>query len=425
MGMIPTMTGLNNSGDNGAAGQNFNADQANLSLPVTQGQIDTSYGQANSGINQQQAFLNALQAQNGIGNQSQVYSQLAGVANGTGPNPALAALNQATGANVSNQAALMAGQRGAGANTGLIARQAALQGGNLQQQAAGQGATLQAQQQLNALGQMGGIAGQQVQNQAGALSGYNQAAQSEQQNLLNAAAARNSAVAQSQSSVNSANSGVASQSAGKGLMGVFGGMAQGGMVKNYDEGGDVEPEYEPSQSVQNSLDNFDAAQSKPAAGPDWATIAPRATRMFNIANQLFGGTPSNKSADPSMSSVQQQAPAPQQKSGGLGQLVSMAAAAMNKGGKVPAMVSPGERYLDPSEVQKVAEGKKSPIKAGEKIPGKAKVKGDDLKNDTVPKTLEEGGIVLPKSVTESKDAPKEAAKFVASILKKQAMSRGK
>jgi hypothetical protein len=37
------------------------------------------------------------------------------------------------------------------------------------------------------------------------------------------------------------------------------------------------------------------------------------------------------------------------------------------GGKVPALVSPGERYLPPKEVKKVAKEGKDPIKAGEKI----------------------------------------------------------
>ncbi len=90
-----------------------------------------------------------------IGGLQDVLAQQQGVANGTGPNPAQAMLNQATGQNVANQAALMAGQRGAGANVGLMARQAAQQGAGIQQNAAGQGAAMQAQQQMNALNSMG------------------------------------------------------------------------------------------------------------------------------------------------------------------------------------------------------------------------------------------------------------------------------
>src|ERR1035437_2296226 len=79
---------------------------------------------ANANVNNtqqsQNALLAALGKQNGIQNQSDVYGQLQGVASGTGPNPAMAALNQATGANVANQSAMMAGQRGAGANVGMM-----------------------------------------------------------------------------------------------------------------------------------------------------------------------------------------------------------------------------------------------------------------------------------------------------------------
>lgn len=89
--------------------------------------------------------------------------------------------------------------------------------------------------------------------------------------------------------------------------------------------------------------------------------------------------------------------------------------AFAKGGKVPAMVSPGEIYLKPKEAAKVAKGKESPMK-GEKIPGKAAVKGNSLQNDTVPKTLEAGGVVIPRSVFDSKNPHKEASKFVAAAL---------
>lgn len=146
----------------GGNGLNFNAQQyANLQQPYNGQQVQDQ-------LAQYQQLVNALGGQNGIGNQSNVYNQLQNVANGQGPNPAQAMLSQATGANVSNQAALMAGQRGASANPGLIARQASMQGGNLQQQAVGQGATMQANQSLNALGQLGGLASQQVAQQTNA-----------------------------------------------------------------------------------------------------------------------------------------------------------------------------------------------------------------------------------------------------------------
>jgi hypothetical protein len=160
---------------------------------------------SNANLGQQQAFLNALQAQGGVQNQSSVFQQQQGLANqlglmaqGGGPNPAAAQLAQATGDNVANQAALIASQRGASANAGMAARLAAQQGGNIMQQAAGQGATLQAQQQLAAINAlqnqqqgMGNIATQQVNQQQNATMGLTAAQQAQQQMYLNAIQGQN------------------------------------------------------------------------------------------------------------------------------------------------------------------------------------------------------------------------------------------
>lgn len=181
MGFLSDILGTNNSSqisNNGGAGA------APLIAPETASAANSAANGVSSGLGAQQNFAQALQAQNGINNQSNVYNQLQGVANGTGPNPAQAQLAQATGTNVANQSALMAGQRGAGSNVGLIARQAAQQGANTQQQSAGQAATLQAQQSLNALGQEGNIANQQVTNQANANNAVTQGNLSNQGQVL-------------------------------------------------------------------------------------------------------------------------------------------------------------------------------------------------------------------------------------------------
>jgi hypothetical protein len=198
----------------GGQGSGFQAQGANMA------QANQAQGQVQSGLSQQQQLINALNGQNGIGNQSQVFNQLQGVANGTGPNPAQAMLNQATGQNVSNQAALMAGQRGASGNVGLESRQAAMQGSGIQQNAAGQAATLQANQSLGALGQEGGIAGQQVANQMGATQNYNTLAQGNQGQLL-----------QSLQGQNAANEGISATNANNSsqfLTGLIGGAAGSG-----------------------------------------------------------------------------------------------------------------------------------------------------------------------------------------------------
>lgn len=365
MGFLGSTAGLIAGPAGDALGQVSNGLLGNLANPtpllnpVDQNQVSQNYNQAQSGLAQQQAFLQALQAQNGVGNQSQVYNQLQGVANGTGPNPALAQLNQQTGANNAATAALMAGQRGAGANTGLIARQAGMAGANNQQNAIGQAATLQAQQQANAIGAAGNLASQQVAQQGSALTGYNQSAQNEQGQILNAANNQN---------VNNIND---LQGVRNTKTAAIGGLANGaGAAAAMAEGGAVPASVQMAPHVLSS--NPDSQRSY-------------LHKYFN----------------PSM----QTATAPMQP-------------AMAHGGKVPALVSPGERYLPPSEVKKVAEGKKAPIKAGEKIPGKAKVKGDSYENDTVSKTLEAGGIVLPRHVTTAKDPAAAAHAFVTAILAK-------
>ena len=318
---------------------------------ATKQQAEEQYANAQKGLGYQEDFLKALQAQNGIQNQSNVYNQLAGVANGTGPNPALAQLNQQTSNNIASQAALMAGQRGASTNPALIARMAAQQGGNLQQQAVGQGATLQAQQALNALNQMGGIAGQQVANQGNATTGYSQAAQSEQAQILGAIANQNNA----QAGINKARQEAAAQMVGNvtGAAGAVAGMAHGGQV-----------EMAPRATADN------------AAGPR--------SHAAKFLKEMF-----------SQDSIK-----------------------MADGGMVPVKLSPGEIYLPPETAQAAAEGKADPIKEGKKVPGKAKVKGDSLKNDTYNTSLEEGGIVIPRSVVNSKDPHKAAAEFVAAHLSK-------
>lgn len=207
----------------GGSGMNFQAQTSPLMQGANAGQATDMYGNVVSGIDQQQAFLNALQGQNGLQNQADVYSQMQGIANGTGPNPAMAQLNNATGQNVANQAALMAGQRGASANAGLLARQIGQQGANIQQNAVGQGAALQAQQQMNALGAMGNIAGSQVGQQANALNAYNSAAQGAQNNVLGAIGNYNSSMSGQQNAANQANAGIAAQNA-KSQAGLMGGL---------------------------------------------------------------------------------------------------------------------------------------------------------------------------------------------------------
>lgn len=330
-----------------------------------------------------------LQAQ---GNQQSVFNQLQAVASGQGPNPAQAMLNQATGQNIASQAALQAGQRGAGANAGLIARQAGQQGAATQQQSVGQGATMQAQQQLGALGQLGGIANQQAQTQLSAQA----------QQLQNI---------QQQNQYNAGQAGINTQNAAKLTGGILSGL--GSAVLGAGAGG--------------------APGVGGAASAPGGAAAEAGSNVSDYTSLAHGGTVKRMAAGGHI-------PAPPPSSGsegssGLGTVISILEHVLAKGGKVehsapksaygkhlkgskvPALLSPGEKYLTPQQAKQVAAGHKSPME-GKTIPGQAKVKGDSLKNDTVPASLEEGGIVIPRSVMQSKNPSAAAAKFVQDHLKK-------
>lgn len=211
----------------GNKGTGFEAQGANIVNPATPEQVTQQYGNAASAIDQQQQFVNALFAQNGTGNQNTGMQMLLNQAQGTGPNPALAQLNQATANNTANQAALMAGQRGSSANPALMARLAAQQGSANQQNAVGQAATLQAQQQAQAQQQYANQAAQQVAQQGQGVAGLNQAAQGLYGQVSGNVNQQNSAAIQNASQQNSANAAINSQIA-QGQMGMAGGLLNAG-----------------------------------------------------------------------------------------------------------------------------------------------------------------------------------------------------
>lgn len=373
----------------------------------SQKQVKTSYNQSQDSIAQQKDFVNQLQAQNGLGNQQDVFqqqqalaNQLQGVANGTGPNPAQAQLAQATGANVSNQAALMAGQRGASANTGMIARQAGMQGGAAQQQAAGQAATLQAQQQIAAMQQlqgqqanMAGLASQQAGQTQQGLNSYGQMAggqyatitgQQTQANNMNMQMAQQRAAAENNMMGNLLGA------AGTVVGGIYGGpagAAAGGAI---------------GSSIGSGMGGSSSSGTQGtggAANGDWASL-PGAT----------GGEVHKDGFN---------TPLPSKYRSKAAQHMMMA-----EGGKVPLLLSPGEVKLSPQQAQAVAQGAK-PMAMGKEVPGKAKVGGakNSYSNDTVKDSAEPGSIILPRSVTQSKNPDKAAAEFVAAVLKRQPLRK--
>lgn len=355
-----------------------------------------------------QAAQNSLagygQSQGNIAAEQQLTQQLLAQSQGQGPNPAQAALAQNTGSNVANQAALAAGQRGGAANVGLLQRQAAQQGSGIQQNAVGQAATLGAQQQLAAQqgaaalqGQIGNqITNQQASNNQlfGAGAG---SANAQNNNLvgnygmaqgLNAQAAQNNANA-----VGKTGSGIlggVGDLVGKGIGGIgslIGSLfAEGGEVKDLDP---LPPSY---------------AEGGPVS---WA-----GQFLNSSPNEMGQFSTPQEPGTVSVSTPTLQGPAPEpakDKSSGGGGMSSMLPllALLNKGGSAKPVK--GEELASKGKI----------------VPGKAKVKGDSLKNDTVPAMLSPGEIVIPKSIAEHPDAANKAAQFVMQIKAKQGLKHGK
>ncbi len=370
---------------------------------------------------QQQAFLQQLAAQNGAANQSAVFNQLQGVANGQGPNPAQAMLANQTGNNVAQQAALMASQRGAGANVGLLGRQAAMQGAGIQQQAAGQAAALQANQQLGALGQLGGIAGQQVGQQQAALGqqgalnlGQQGALQSQQNSILNNIQNTNAinsqntgqqigaTVAQAGQQVGAATPlAVGAQQFGQNILG----GALGGV------GASIQSGVGGNQSTSNNTPGALVASQ----GWGKTTASNPQSTQGDYSTLYQGGEVTTPRSGPQSILGKHQA-------GGFTHAHTFASGGNverpeAKGEPVKALVSPGEKILSKADAQAVKAGAKDPMSAPT-VPGQAKVAGNSLKNDTVPMTLEAGGCVIPRSILMGKNPEIEAAKFVREHMKK-------
>lgn len=483
---------------------NFQASSANITPGTNKQELDTAYTGAQNALGNQTNLVNTLAPQAGTAaaNQNALANQELAMTQGAGPNPAQNALNQNTATNVSNQAALMAGQRGASGNVGLAARNIGTQGANTQQQAVGQEATLGANQQVAAQSNLANLSNNQISQTGQAITGQNSAQQNEQATLQNANTSFNNAAVGMQSNINNVNSqtAAANQNAAANVLGGIGSAAssissilnKGGMVKpdhltlaemnahslrharkNFDDGGSVQadnsqsPDPTPAPS-QHSF--FGLPQA--AASDDTPSVPSNGTQGFQDSFRKAthydeGGDVSSpdlgkfQADDASASSPSSDSTAAlpadstnlsqsfggksggSSSGGGAGGLMALAALAKGgevwsmpasehakfsanhfanyfaKGGEskeIKAMVSPNERYWNPEEVEQIKHGA-DPMKLGRIFPGKDKVPGKDtIKNDVLPVSLEEGGIVNPLHIEKTKD-PDKARLFVLKSLR--------
>ena len=366
---------------------NFSAVPAPLIQPVTAGQVNQAQGTAISGVNQAQNLASTLApgVSQGMNTQNMLTQALLNQANGVGPNPAQAALAQNTGTNVANQAALMAGQRGVGQNAGLLAREVGQQGAGIQQNAVGQAATLQAQQQLAAQQQLQQLAQQQTNQGLAGAGLFNQAALGNQGQLLNALQGYNQAQVGSTTSQNSANAGIAQTNANntsKAIGGLFGGLSSGG-------GGAAMMGAEGGEVPEKAKQILAKALSKKEMPDHMLEIAkiyhPKVMKMAMGGECYDEGGNVTDGVDPNA----------------IRPIATDSSSSSNSGGQMKEAMSIAT-LLAANE--------------GAVVPGKPKVEGKNtLKNDVVPAMLTPKEIVLPLSVTQSKN-PGEAAKaFVEKI----------
>lgn len=321
--------------------------------------------------------------------QEQLAGQLQNEAAGNGPNPAQIQYEQNAQTIAQQQAALNAQNRSL--NPGLAARlssNAAVQSG---QSAAGGAAAQQAEQQLAAQQQMEGLTGQE---QTGALQ----------------AAGINAQVAQNNTnSVNNTEGGLLN-SVGGVLGSIF---AKGGKVpdhiskmasiyhaKKYAGGGSIQIPGLPNFSNANNLpppmkSPVSSMMSSPGGSP-----TPASPNASLGSNPLGISGVSSTSAAPAMSSV----PA-------LGSSAGIGAPAA-----APSL-GIGTLAADP-EVAALA------LKAGGSVPGKAKVKGDSYKNDTVPALVSPGEEVIDRETLQDPGPIGKMARTVAAHIN-QKNSQGK
>ncbi len=437
---------------------NQNQFQATLA-PTTNVDYTPTIGAASTNALNGMGLFNQNQAQ-----QQGVVNTLGGVVNGTGPNPAQAMLNQATGANVANQAALMAGNRGAGANAGLIARQAAMAGSNAQQQAAGQAASLQAQQSLGALNQQGQVLGQMgTQNlgeqgvnaglfgtAAGANNAQNNSTIQNYQNMqsLNQQTAQHNADAVNKTEGGFLNglgglagtiaggmfAGPAGATAGGKLGGSLGGSigaAHGGMIPDHLRSVHGIYHSNPKLDMVPQADRFAAGGQVPALPAPISTSTATSTATATQDTPVQAKTKANLEHEIGGFANEAYAGggtvvAPDYR-GVQAKIGNWATDGMtdNQMAANKLMADPRTSAPEQELPQNVKGQAAQDYRSGGRVPGQAPVAGDSRKNDIQPAMLSPREIVLPRSITMAPDAPEQAKKFVEAILKKQGHGNSK
>lgn len=452
-GGINSFLGTNNQYQATAAPiqQGTNAAQLNQAYTGAQGALQNATGLQGSlapGVNQ------------GAASQNFLTNQLMNQAQGIGPNPAQAALNQNTGRNIAQQAALQAGQRGAGANPGLAALNAANVGANLQQQAVGQEAVLGAGQQLAAQQALTGLAGQQVGQGTNATQLQNQVQQNEQNILQGANTAANNAAVSSQQNINTTNAQIAAgnaQAAGNTAGGIGSALGSiGGFLLGFAEGGKVPAHlahlhetakiYHPHMMAGGGkVDNVPGYEQ---GGMAWQNSVPVSSQIsggaaFNAPSQdssFLGGLGKGISdhianSEPDEEEEKEE-PAKLGTTGPveayhndvpaatLGNPLAETIGSSPSLATAPSLGAMMNPMMGPNAVY-IAKGGQvgGKLKEGGKVPGKPKIGHDSYSNDTVSAKLSPGEVVIDLNTLKDKGKLGKMARFVAQNIERKKTGR--
>lgn len=429
-------------------GNNFAAQSADIKGQNFQDLLNTSQGQFNGAFNDQGNLANILMNQ----------------VNGNGPNPAQIQAQQMNENAIKSNTGMIASQKGI--SPAIAARLAANNAAGMQQQAAGQGALLGANQQLSAESALGGLYGQQA-NEAAGMDSTNQ----------NAIASYNNAQVGMTSNMNNTNQATHAQNAATagGLVGGLAGgisgaigLAKGGVVpakenpklamvpktQRFDMGGPVMSNW--GYSMHPNIDSGASSMANQYIAAGGQALSKGISGLLNPAAKPEGPTTTGTAAPWEEGGGMAGGPmdamggaGAAEGGAGLGDLAVLAAA---KGGVIPEKMAGGGIMGDVMKVAPLAlmalnqggkvedhmhhmaqiyhpdfGGKLATLKAdGGNVPGKPAVAGkkNTYKNDTVPAMLSPGEIVLPRSVTQSKDPVKAAADFVAEKLRSKKQGSG-
>lgn len=365
------------------------------------------------------------------GGQQDLAAMLQQNAAGGGPNPAQTQYKQNVNQNIANTQGLISSQRGL--NPALAAKMGANAGAVANQQAASNAALLQQQQQLGAQNNLGNLYGQMQSGTMTQQGLYNQANLGAMQANVQQAAANQQA---KQALVGGALGGI----------GTILGMSHGGQVPQYfADGGDVagmagtKPlEINPSTPGISSSGSGDGGALSYAGqflnsmgGAPAASTSGLATGMAKFTGGIGGGgiikaIKKKVGMDKPTTDMGFAGNAGSGSGGDAGGGMGGALGSPMGGGPGDAMGA-GAEGMGGAGMMLAAHGGMAPhnLKSGGGVGGKPKVKGDSVKNDTVPAMLSPGEIVIPRSIAQGPDAPDKAAAFVAAILAKNGGMRRK